>query len=133
MDISAVWRVCNFKGGTLGNAERSILIGDESGGIIEMLNASLFGEGGLKDAVTWSQNMTEQVLDPAIVSLSCAAEVGPDDGLQLTTNTASHGKSAKQRGYRRHGAKWGARSRSKANKEHHGGSPLVKSQRAGAR
>ena len=130
MDISALSRVFNFTdGGTLGNAERSILVGEESGRIMEMLNTSLFGEGGLKDAVAWSQNMTEQVLDPAIVSRSCPAEVGPDDGLQLTTTTASHGKSAKLRGYRRHGAKWGGRGKSKANK----GSPLVKYQRAGAR
>lgn len=128
--MAAILRIWNNNSGTLHGAEMSILKGDESGESTELLLHSLFGEGGLQQAIFWSQHMIEQVLDPATVSLSGPAEVGLDDGLQLTTHTATHGKSAKQRGYRRHGPKWGRKGGSKGPP---GGGPVPKSQKAGAR
>jgi len=127
--IPALWRVDGLAHGfcgTLLNVENAILRSDESGESEKLLNISLFGEGGLENAVIWSQHMTEKVLDPT-GSLRCPAEVGPDDGLQLATNAATHGKSAKRRGYRRHGAKRGG------NKGHPGRTPVVNPQRGGAR
>jgi len=119
--ISASLRVCNING-TLHAAEKSILEGDESSKSTEMLNNSLFGVGGLKDTIDLSHHMTEKVLDPDVASQSCPVEVGLDDGLQLTTNTAAHGKSAKSRGYRR----WGKK---RSSKGHPAGGPGAKGAR----